>query len=261
MQPLWVSAILIQLKANESRFIIMKETYLGVHVSPLTYEGIISEIKTRMEANLQSTIIAVNPEKVMTAQKNPEVKSLINGSTFQIADGVGILLASKLKKGAITSRVTGVDMMARLLKFAADEQHPVYLYGAKKEVVQQAATNIQQQHPTIRIAGTTDGYEQDEEALIQRINESGAKIIFVALGSPKQELWIRRNMDKLKNVLVFQGVGGSFDVFSGTVKRAPAAFRNTGTEWLYRLASDPKRIKRQLNLPKFLLRILFNRSN
>ncbi|MCM3636532.1 WecB/TagA/CpsF family glycosyltransferase [Sporosarcina luteola] len=239
----------------------MKETYLGVHVSPLTYEGIITEIKTRMAAGEQSTIIAVNPEKVMTAQKNPEVKDLINGSTFQIADGVGILLASKMKKGKINSRVTGVDMMARLLKFAADEHHPVYLYGAKKEVVEKAANNIKQQHHGITIAGMTDGYEQDEEALIQRINDSGAKIIFVALGSPKQELWIRRNMDKLKNVLVFQGVGGSFDVFSGTVKRAPALFRNTGTEWLYRLASDPKRIKRQMNLPLFLMNILFNRRN
>ncbi|MDN4605951.1 WecB/TagA/CpsF family glycosyltransferase [Sporosarcina highlanderae] len=239
----------------------MKETYLGVHVSPLTYEGIINEIKTRMTAGQQSTIIAVNPEKVMAAQKNPEVKQLINGSTFQIPDGVGILLASKMKNGKIQSRVTGVDMMARLLKFAADENHPIYLYGAKNEVVQKAAENIKQQNPGITIAGITDGYEQDEEALIQRINESGAEIIFVALGSPKQELWIKRNMDNLKNVLVFQGVGGSFDVFSGTVKRAPALFRNTGTEWLYRLASDPKRIKRQMNLPLFLMNILFNRRN
>ncbi|MDW0116329.1 WecB/TagA/CpsF family glycosyltransferase [Sporosarcina thermotolerans] len=239
----------------------MKETYLGVHVSPLTYEGIINEIKPRMTAGQQSTIIAVNPEKVMAAQKNPEVKQLINGSTFQIPDGVGILLASKMKNGKIHSRVTGVDMMARLLKFAADENHPIYLYGAKNEVVQKAAENIKQQNPGITIAGITDGYEQDEAALILRINESGAEIIFVALGSPKQELWIKRNMDNLKNVLVFQGVGGSFDVFSGTVKRAPALFRNTGTEWLYRLASDPKRIKRQMNLPLFLMNILFNRRN
>ena len=106
----------------------------------------------------------------------------------------------------------------------------------------------------------TDGYEQDEDALVQRIHESGARILFVALGSPKQELWIRRNMERLRHVLVFQGVGGSFDVFSGTVKRAPAAFRKTGTEWFYRLCSDPKRIKRQLNLPKFLVRVLVTRS-
>ncbi|KXH84023.1 N-acetylmannosaminyltransferase [Sporosarcina sp. HYO08] len=239
----------------------MKETYLGVHVSPLTYEGIVTEVKARMKRDEQSTIIAVNPEKVMTAQKDPQVKDLINTSTFQIADGVGILLASKLQKGNITSRVTGVDMMARLLKFAAEENEPIYLYGAKKEVIELAAENIQRDNPGITIAGMTDGYEQDEEALVQRINDSGARIIFVALGSPKQELWIRRNMPRLKNVLVFQGVGGSFDVFSGTVKRAPALFRKTGTEWLYRLLSDPRRLKRQLNLPRFLIAILFNGRN
>jgi N-acetylglucosaminyldiphosphoundecaprenol N-acetyl-beta-D-mannosaminyltransferase len=261
MQPVWVSAILIQLESERIEGIHMKETYLGVHVSPLTYEGIVSELKSRMAQGTKSTIIAVNPEKVIAAQKDPEVKELINGSTFQIADGVGILLASKLKKGKIASRVTGVDMMARLLKFSAEDNHPVYLYGAKKEVVELAAKNIKRDNPGIIIAGITDGYEKDEEALIQRINDSGAQMIFVALGSPKQELWIRRNMDKLSNVLVYQGVGGSFDVFSGTVKRAPALFRKMGIEWLYRLMSDPKRIKRQLNLPRFLLRILFNRRN
>lgn len=238
----------------------MKETYLGVNVSPLTYEGILSELRSRMANRQQSTIIAVNPEKVMTAQRDPQVKELINNSTFQIADGVGILLASKIKKGNIQSRVTGVDMMERLLKFAAEENHPVYFYGAKEEVVTKAISNIQDKFPSIKVAGYTNGYEKDEAALVKRIKESGAEILFVALGSPKQELWIKRNMGELSNVLVFQGVGGSFDVFSGTVKRAPALFRKLGIEWLYRLLSDPKRIKRQMNLPKFLIRVLFNRK-
>ena len=132
----------------------MKETYLGVHVSPLTYEGIVTEIKARMAQGDKSTIIAVNPEKVMAAQKNPEVKDLINDSTFQIADGVGILLASKLKKGNIQSRVTGVDMMARLLKFAAEEKHPIYLYGAKRKSSNLLQTNITRDNPGIEIAGT-----------------------------------------------------------------------------------------------------------
>lgn len=238
----------------------MKETYLGVNVSPLTYEGILTELRSRMANHQQSTIIAVNPEKVMTAQRDPQVKELINNSTFQIADGVGILLASKIKKGNIQSRVTGVDMMERLLKFAAEENHPVYFYGAKEEVVTKAISNIQDKFPSIKVTGYTNGYEKDETALVQRIKMSGAEILFVALGSPKQELWIKRNMGELSNVLVFQGVGGSFDVFSGTVKRAPALFRKLGIEWLYRLLSDPKRIKRQMNLPKFLIRVLFNRK-
>lgn len=234
----------------------MKEQYLGVNVSPLTYEGIIDSLRRRIERNEQSTIIAVNPEKVMTAQDDPEVKQLINEATYQIADGVGILLASKLKGGNIDSRVTGVDMMGRLLLFARDEDHPVYFYGAKRDVLDRAIEAIERDYPRIPIAGATDGYFDDEEALIESINDSGARIIFVALGSPKQELWIKRNMHRLPNVLVFQGVGGSFDVFSGEVKRAPEAFRKVGMEWLYRLATDPSRLKRQLNLPRFLWRII-----
>ncbi len=237
----------------------MKESYLGIDVSALSYEGIIEDLRNRIESGKQSTIIAVNPEKVMAAQRDPQVKELINASTYQIADGVGILLAAKLKGGQITSRVTGVDMMSALLRFASEDGLPVYFFGAKEEVVAKAIANIQETFPAIKVAGYTNGYDKDEEALVQRIQQSGAKMIFVALGSPKQELWIQRNMPKLSNVQVFQGVGGSFDVFSGTVKRAPVAFRKLGLEWLYRLIASPSRIKRQLVLPIFLLKVLRSR--
>lgn len=237
----------------------MKESYLGIDVSALSYEGIIEDLRNRIESGKQSTIIAVNPEKVMAAQRDPQVKQLINASTYQIADGVGILLAAKLKGGQITSRVTGVDMMSALLRFASEDGLPVYFFGAKEEVVAKAIANIQETFPAIKVAGYTNGYDKDEEALVQRIQQSGAKMIFVALGSPKQELWIQRNMPKLSNVQVFQGVGGSFDVFSGTVKRAPVAFRKLGLEWLYRLMASPSRIKRQLVLPIFLLKVLRSR--
>lgn len=237
----------------------MKESYLGINVSPLTYDDIIEDLGRRIAAGMQSTIIAVNPEKVMAAQRDPQVKELINASTYQIADGVGILLAAKLKGGNITSRVTGVDMMSALLKFASEDGLPVYFYGAKEEVVSKAIANIKTSFPQIEVAGYSNGYDKDEAALVQKIQQSGAKIIFVALGSPKQELWIQRNMDKLSNVQVFQGVGGSFDVFSGTVKRAPIGFRKLGLEWLYRLIASPSRIKRQLMLPVFLLKVLRSR--
>ncbi|MDW0114035.1 WecB/TagA/CpsF family glycosyltransferase [Sporosarcina saromensis] len=239
----------------------MKEYFLSVSVSPLTYEEIITELRIRINEEKQSTIIAVNPEKVMTAQKNPEVKDLINASTFQIADGVGILLASKLKKGQVKERVTGVEMMSRLLEFAASDKLPVYFYGAKEEVVKKAIENIKNDIPNLQVAGYSNGYRKDEKKLVSEIDASGAKMIFVALGSPTQELWIKRNIDQLRNVLVFQGVGGSFDVFSGTVKRAPLFFRKLGLEWFYRLLREPKRLKRQLNLPLFLWKVLRDRGN
>ncbi|MGE6368827.1 WecB/TagA/CpsF family glycosyltransferase [Planococcus kocurii] len=238
---------------------MMKESYLGVNVSPLSYEGIIEDLRQRILNGDQSTIIAVNPEKVIAAERDPQLKQLINSSTYQIADGIGILLAAKIKGGNITSRVTGVDMMAKLLEFATAEKLPVYFYGAQEEVVTKAISSIQETNPGILVAGYTNGFEKDEDALVERINTSGAKLIFVALGSPKQELWIQRNMGRLQNVQVFQGVGGSFDVFSGTVKRAPLLFRKLGIEWLYRLISSPSRIKRQMNLPIFLMKVLRSR--
>ena len=232
-----------------------KEQYLGVNVITLNYDEIIEDIKKRMEADLTSTIIAVNPEKVITASKDEQIKTLINDATYQIPDGVGILIASRLKGGAIQSRVTGVDMMDRLLEFASDEGKKVFMYGAKEEVVATAKAKIEEKYPSIRITGYSNGYTKDQDELVRKINESGAEIIFVALGSPRQELWIRDHMKDL-NVKVYQGVGGSFDVFAGNVKRAPSFFRKAGLEWFYRLITDPKRFKRQLALPKFLFKII-----
>jgi N-acetylglucosaminyldiphosphoundecaprenol N-acetyl-beta-D-mannosaminyltransferase len=236
-----------------------KESYFGIDVSPYTYEEIIENIKKRIDSNQTSTIIAVNPEKVMKGEKNPDLRELINSATYQIPDGVGILLASKLKGGQIRSRVTGVDMMERLLRFAQEEEHGVFLYGAKEEVVSKAAENIEKKYPGITISGYQNGYIKDNEALIQQINASGAKLLFVAMGSPRQELWIRENMPRL-DTLVYQGVGGSFDVFAGHVKRAPKLYRKLGIEWLYRLMKEPKRLKRQMALPQFLAKVLFSKN-
>ena len=235
-----------------------KEEYLGVSVSPLSYDEIIADLRKRMAEGQASTIIAVNPEKVIAANKDAQLMSLINESTYQIPDGVGVLLASKLKGGSIRSRVTGVDMMDRLVQMAAEHGDRVFFYGAKREVVEKAATNLKEKYPSLVVAGMQDGYEKNEELVVQRIQEAKADILFVAMGSPKQELWIRRNKERL-GVKVYQGVGGSFDVFAGHVKRAPKAFRQLGLEWLYRLGSDPKRIKRQMALPHFLIRILFHK--
>ncbi|WP_042350941.1 WecB/TagA/CpsF family glycosyltransferase [Bacillus massiliigorillae] len=234
---------------------MQKETYFGVDVSPLSYDEILVDIEQRMQADQKSTIIAVNPEKVMAAEQNEQLRELINNSTYGIPDGVGILLASKLKKGTITSRVTGVDMMDRLLEFAAKKGYRVFLYGAKEEVVSQAKAKIEEKYPEIIISGYENGYVQDPKQVVNKINEAKADLLFVAMGSPKQELWIREHMDSV-SAKVFQGVGGSFDVFAGHVKRAPAFYRNLGLEWFYRLMKEPKRLKRQLALPKFLLKVM-----
>lgn len=238
----------------------MKERMFGVDVHTESSDDTIRRIFSRLDNNEKSFIVAINPEKLMNSRKDPELRDILNTATVGIPDGIGVILASRLRGGNITNRITGVDMMERLCKEAGMRDVPVFLYGAKPGVAGQAAEKLQEQYPSLEVAGTLDGYVKDEEKVIETINNSGAKILFVAMGSPTQERFIIRNMEKL-NVSVFQGVGGSFDVFSGNIKRAPAGFRKLGLEWFYRLLKEPSRWKRQLLLPKFLIAVLTERRD
>ncbi|MYL29233.1 WecB/TagA/CpsF family glycosyltransferase [Halobacillus halophilus] len=232
----------------------MKEQFLGVDVSSHSYEQLKQNVLDDINEKRQSFIVAINPEKILKAQEDQDLKALLNKATYQIPDGVGVLLASKLKKGGIKERVTGIDMLLTLCEQAAANEKSVFLYGAKPGVAAEAKDKLVEQYPNLHVAGVMDGYEKDEQKVIQTINESGADILFIALGSPRQEYWIVDHMKEL-NVRIFQGVGGSFDVISGRVKRAPALFQRFGVEWLYRLISEPWRIKRQIRLPLFLLKV------
>lgn len=232
----------------------MKESVLGIQVNTENYDQLIDLVFENIEKKEKSLIVAINPEKVIKAKENPALKKLLNEAEFQIPDGIGIILASKIQKGQITERVTGVDMMMRLCEESAKRQKPIFLYGGKPGIADKAAEKLSQLYPNIQIAGTQDGYEKDNEKVKQKINEAKPDILFVAMGSPKQENWINANRDQL-HPTIYQGVGGSFDVLAGTVKRAPEAFQKVGMEWFYRLMKEPKRIKRQIALPLFLLEV------
>lgn len=235
------------------------EKVLDVNVTNMNYDELIRSVESVIENKEQANIIAVNPEKIIALKKDPNLKKLINNATYTIPDGIGIVFASKVNNGSITNRITGVDLFIKLLHLANKNKYKIFLYGAKQEVVEAAVSNINKQFPDLIIAGYSDGYVENQEQLISDINNSGAQLLFVALGSPRQEYWIEENKSKLR-VNVFQGVGGSFDVISGRVKRAPSLFRKTGLEWLYRLLSQPSRIKRQLALPKFFIKVILQRK-
>lgn len=232
----------------------MKETILGVQVNTENYDQLIPKVFRNIEDKKKSLVVAINPEKLMKAKEDPELKALLNRAEFQIPDGIGVIIASKLKKGSISSRITGIDMMDRIVREAARTGRSVFLYGAKPGVADKAAQQLKQTYPDLIVAGTQDGYESDPSKVIESINEAKPDILFVAMGSPKQEQWIEQNRDNLYPTL-YQGVGGSFDVLAGNVKRAPAAFQRMGAEWLYRLLKEPSRLKRQMNLPKFLFEV------
>ena len=236
-----------------------KENILGIDVSVTDYEKLKKSIENDIKNNKKSFIVAINSEKILKDIDNQELKELLNTATYQIPDGYGVIVASKITKGNIKSRVTGIDCMEMLCKLSHEKQYKIFMYGAKKEIVEKTKEEIIKKYPNIKIVGLIDGYEQNQEKIIKTINKSKADIIFVALGSPKQELWITQNMDKLCPK-IYQGVGGSFDVFSGKVKRAPKWMQNHGLEWLYRLIKEPKRIFRQIKLIKFLILLIFNRK-
>lgn len=236
----------------------MKENYLGVDVSTYNYEQLSSILMENIDKQKKSFLVAINPEKIMKAQEDEELRQLLNRADYQIPDGIGVILASKLKKGNIQSRVTGIDMMLTLCDVATKNGKKIFMYGGKPGVADKAKVELEKQFPGIQIVGTLNGYEKDEQVIIERINEHKPDIIFVALGSPAQEYWIVNHMDKV-TPMVFQGVGGSYDVISGNLKRAPEAFQKMGLEWFYRLIKEPWRFKRQLILPQFLIKVLKNR--
>lgn len=228
---------------------------LGVEVSSEPIEILMRKINTNIINGEKRRIIAINPEKIMMAQQKNQFKELLNSSDYQIPDGIGVSVASKILGGKIRWRITGIGMMEKLLSLANDNNYKVFFYGSKNSTLNLAMDNLKKQYPNLQIAGFINGYETDEHLILKKINESEANILFVALGSPKQELFIQNNMESLSPA-IFQGIGGSVDVLSGGIKRAPAFFQRFGLEWLYRLINQPSRIKRQLALPKFLFKII-----
>ncbi|EON74052.1 WecB/TagA/CpsF family glycosyltransferase [Lysinibacillus sphaericus] len=232
----------------------MKETVLGINVNTEGYDELMDMAFERIEKKQKALVVAINPEKIIKAKEDPALKKLLNEAEFQIPDGIGVILASKIQKGQIRERVTGVDMMMKLCEEAAKRGKPIFLYGGKPGVADAAKAKLESLFPSIKIVGIQDGYEKDEQKVIDRINEAQPDLLFVAMGSPKQENWINANRDQL-HPTIYQGVGGSFDVLAGTVKRAPEIFQKFGLEWFYRLLKEPKRIKRQVALPLFLLEV------
>ena len=201
----------------------------------------------------QGTLVAINAEKMLTLEDNAEVRALINDAEFKYADGIsGVRSVRKRYPQADVSRVAGADLWEALMARAGAEGTPVFLIGGKPEVMAETAQKLRQQW-NVNLVGTQDGYFTAEQrpALFARIRDSGAKIVTVAMGSPKQEI-LMRDCRQVYPGALYMGVGGTYDVFTGQVKRAPKVWQNLGLEWLYRLLSQPSRITRQLRLLRYL---------
>lgn len=233
---------------------------LGVPVDCVTMAQAVQWVETTLASDQPRSVIAVNPEKVMKANQDPELLARLQKAGLLIPDGIGVVFAVRLLGLGKIERVPGSELMPKLCELAANKGYKVFLFGANQEVISQAAQVLLQRYPGLNIVGTQHGYVKEEEmpSVITAINRSQAELLFVALGSPKQELWMTQYLPAL-NVKVCQGVGGTFDVIAGRVKRAPLAFRLVHLEWLYRLLSQPSRILRQTALPMFAFRVLCRR--
>ena len=236
-----------------------KEQILGVNVLVTNYNELKQNVIKNIKNSKKTFIVAINPEKILKARKDKKLKDLLNRANYPIADGIGVVLASKIRRGKIRKRITGIDSMDMICQTANEKGYKVFLYGAKQDVVNSAKDKLLDKYPKMNIVGTINGYEKDNKKIINLINRSKADILFVALGSPQQEEWINANMDKVCTK-IFQGVGGAFDVISGKTKRAPKWVQKIGFEWFYRLIKEPKRIFRQIKLLKFLFLSLFYRQ-
>ncbi len=233
---------------------------LGAPVDCVTMAQAVQWVETALASDQSRSVIAVNPEKVMKANQDPELLARLQKAGLLIPDGIGVVFAVRLLGLGKIERVPGSELMPKLCELAANKGYKVFLFGANQEVISQAAQVLLQRYPGLNIVGFQHGYVKEEEmpSVITAINRSQAELLFVALGSPKQELWMTRYLPAL-NVKVCQGVGGTFDVIAGRVKRAPLGFRLLHLEWFYRLLSQPSRMLRQTALLRFAYRVLRKR--
>ena len=234
-----------------------RKTLFSVPVDVYQPKEFISMIEKALKTPGVKMLFAINPEKIMRAQKDPRLLSALQESNFLIPDGIGTVIGLKLSYGEGALRTTGIGLMQSLLKLAAEKKFKIFIFGAKPASNRLAAENILKQYPSLKLVGTQHGYipAEKQEALIKKINSSGADILFVGLGSPKQEKWISQHKKDLK-VKLCMGVGGSLDVLAGLIPAAPLWLQYLGIEWLYRLIREPSRFKRQLVLPKYVFLIL-----
>jgi len=230
---------------------------LGVPVDCVDMHMAVEIVDIMLAGDHAETVIAVNPEKVMKAQNDPLLMRRLRNAGLLIPDGIGVVLAARLLGLGRMERVPGSELMPAICELAANKGYRVFLFGASPEVNKHTREVLTEKYPGILIVGNQDGYISDENmpGLIERINTLQTQIMFIALGSPKQELWMEEYLPRL-DIRVCQGVGGTFDVIAGYVRRAPLIFRRMHLEWLYRLVTNPRRLLRQTALPRYMFQVL-----
>lgn len=239
----------------------------GVYFDNITMEETMEKVAQMIASDGLSYMFTPNSEIVQDCIENNTLYKVINSASLIIPDGIGVVYASKVLGTPLKERVPGCEVAEKIIEYAASTGDGVFFFGGGKKTAEKdavsavAAEKMKEKYPGLNIVGTRDGYFAKEEvpSIIEEINASGAKILFVCLGAPKQEKWIYDNRKALR-VNFAAGLGGTLDVFAGIAKRAPEFYLKTNLEWLYRLLHTPARAGRMMKLPKFMLGTIINKN-
>ncbi|EGA88284.1 putative N-acetylmannosaminyltransferase [Planococcus donghaensis MPA1U2] len=234
---------------------------LGVPFINTTQKDFIATLETHVAKQEKAFVVTANPEIVMHSLKDEAYKQTLAKATYITADGIGIVKAAAIVGEPLPERVSGYDVMLDLLEMANKNHSSVFFLGAAEEVLQATVKKAKQDYPGIKVVGSHNGFfDWNDHQLPQQIKNAAPDFVFVALGFPRQEQWIGANIDQFDKG-VFIGIGGSFDVFSGSVKRAPEMWQKMNLEWFYRLVKQPSRWKRMLVLPKFAATVIGRKAS
>ena len=227
---------------------------LGCGVDPVDTEDAVARVESFVADGRSAHVVTFGAEMAVRAARDASYRSVVNGADLVVADTVGVVWAIRRRGVVLRARVAGIELVERLCEAL---RAPVFFLGGAEGVATDAAAALKGRHPALVVAGVHHGYFPDTESasIADIVRSSGARLVLVALGVPRQEFWIRDNLRALGQVTCI-GVGGAFDVWAGRARRAPEAWRRAGFEWLYRLISEPRRLGRQLALPEFALRVL-----
>ncbi len=228
---------------------------LGCRVDAVDRQTAVTRIAALANGEPGSLVITLGVEMVMCAKRDDAFRAIVASAALNVCDTIGLLLASRVRRGPLRGRVTGVELLGDLAQRSATERDlRLFLLGGKGDVAQRAAAELTRRYPGARISGARDGYFPADQSVdvATAIAASGANVVCVGLGSPAQEKWLSR-FGKATGCGVGIGIGGSLDVLAGTVRRAPRIIQVTGLEWAYRLVREPRRWRRQLALPQFVI--------
>ncbi len=228
----------------------------GINFNNISLDGTVDALVDALSSGRQTALFTPNSEIVQLCIENPALYEIINSAELIVPDGIGVVKAGRILGTPFDhGKVAGVEVGEKLIEKLASTEFTVYLLGGKPGIAEAAAASLMAKYPGIKFTGCSDGYfkktGEETDSVIEKINSSGADVLFVCLGAPTQEKWIYENRSKLTSARVLLALGGSLDAYSGTVKRAPRIFIKLGLEWLYRLLCEPWRFKRMLKLPKF----------